>query len=674
MPETESPPLHFDEFAPVSPKTWREHVRSDLGGTSPEDFLEWTSKEGVSLPAYLGPDDLQEALHTDPNASFPPLAGADASPANEWAVCQSLQHPDPETANEHARTAVSGGVDALELDVLFPGPDATNRTHFGDSDLATVFDGVDLAETDLHLGAGLPGPVLYTLLRSYLSDRTAPPDTVTGSVLYDPVASVASGTAPDRAFALAADLRADAEDMPRFRTVTVDAGVYHDAGASVVQEVAFALGALTERLARGTDRGASVPALSEGLQVRIPISTSYFVEMAKLRALRLLVPQVIDAFARESGTTADVGPADVFIYATTSHRTETIYDPHVNMLRATTEAMSAVLGGCDTLTVRPYDAVIRPPDAFGLRIARNVQLILEHEAHLDQVADPAAGSYYVETLTDRLAQKAWTRFQELEAEGGIIEALRTGMLQQRITKKRKERREAVDQREHVLVGTTHYPSLTERRRDDLPPPDGNPSSNGTADASLRSPSLDAIRSAVRDGATPSEIIAALRSDDSPIAPLPRIRVAEEIEAIRLRTEAFAESHDGPPQVLLAPLGPPAARSARATFARNFLGVAGFAIEEPLTFESVEDAADAAVEQDADIVVLCSSNSEYADLAPALASALDEHGHSSLLGVAGPPDDVDAGEHADFCVHQGSSLKETLVRLQERLDIDLTSEP
>jgi methylmalonyl-CoA mutase len=455
--------------------------------------------------------------------------------------------------------------------------------------------------------------------------------------------------------------------------VSVDARVYHDAGASAVQELAATLGALTERLARSTDRDVPLPTLLESLQINISVSTSYFVEIAKLRALRLLVPQVVAAFANASDATVNVGPNDFHVFAETSRRTETIYDPHVNMLRATTEAMAAVLGGCDTLTMHPYDAALGPPDAFGLRIARNVQLILEHEAHLDQVADPAAGSYYVETLTNKLAQRAWTQFQEIEAGGGLLEALESGTLQKQIAETRRDRRDAVDEREQILVGTTHYPALDERRRDDLDPPEGSPSSNRTAVAPLPSPTLDAIRAALRDGTTLPEITAALRAGESPsIAPLPRIRVAEEIEAIRLRTEAFAEQHDDPPQVLLAPLGPPAARSARATFARNFLGVAGFAVEEPLKFESVEAVADAAVEHDADIVVLCSSNAEYTDLAPSLATALADRDHDALLGIAGSPDDIDVNQ-ADVFVHQDSPLQETLTTLQERLGMAVKRE-
>ena len=665
MSEPEPTEHLFDEFSEVDAQAWRSAVEKDLGGTDPDDVLDWTSLEGISVPAYLDREALEELPHRAADTSVPPLADADDRPANAWRLCQPLYHPAPETANEHARTAVENGADALELIVPPPGTDEFGLSVRSTDDLASILDGIELSETRLHLGRSLAAPVLYGALRDLLSAQNVDPTSVHGSVDYDPVAVLASAPSPgiEEAFTLADDLRTDADKWPRFRTVTVDARVYHDAGASAVQELAATLGTLTERLARSVEQDRALTPLLHDLQIIIPVSTSYFVEVAKLRALRLLVPQVVEAFGDETETAVDLGPADLRVRAETSRRTETIYDPHINMLRATTEAMAAVLGGCDALTVRPYDASLRPPDAFGARIARNTHLVLRHEGHFDQVADPAAGSYYIETLTDRLAQRAWTQFQELEAEGGIVEALRSGTLQQQIAETRRARREAIDDREHVLVGATHYPALAERRRDDLVRP--TDSSYGNGAPSVSGVSVEALRRALRDGGTVAGVTAALGDDDT-TDPLPRIRVAEAVESIRLRTEAHAKAHDGPPQVLLAPLGPPAARSARATFARNFLGVAGFEIEEPLKFETVDEVANAAAEQGSDVVVLCSSDAEYDTLVSGLASALTDRDHDALIGITGAPNDIDASGRADFFVHQNSSLKKTLTTLQNLL--------
>ena len=657
----------FNEFPAVDTAEWRKAVQSDLRGANPDDFLAWSSIDGISIPAYLHPEDLDDLLHVTSDTDAPPLADATERPANAWKICQSIHHPDLNTANEHARAALDGGVSDLQLNGILDS-EANSLQVTSSDDLSALLKGIDLEETGLHLGDGLSAPVLYAALREYLAGRGVDPDALRGSVRYDPVAAVATGQlgGVDRAFSLAHDLLHDATTLPLFQLASIDSRAYHDAGASAVQELACALGTLTERLARGTEQGISLSTMLDNLQFSVSVSTSYFVEIAKLRALRLLATQVVEAFANEGRTEIDFAPSHPRIHAETSRRTETIYDPYVNMLRATTEAMAAVLGGCDLLTVRPYDAALRVPDDFGLRIARNTQHILRHEAHLDQVADPAAGSYYVEALTDQLARRAWEQFQEIEAEGGIVEALRKGTLQQQIAETRQERREAIDERAHVLVGTTHYPALGEQRRDDLTHPNDS-SSSGTS-RSLEEPSIDAIREALHEGATLSDITSDLTEDSPDTAPLPQIRVAEAIESIRLRTERYAESHADPPKVLLAPLGAPAARSARATFARNFLGVAGFAIEEPLKFESVDEAADAAVEQQADAVVLCSANEEYPTLASALPSALAARNHDALLGIAGSPNEIEAGDIADFFVHQDSPLIETLTTLQDRLGI------
>lgn len=661
----------FDEFDPVSIEEWNAKVVEETGRSALDDFLDWRSIEGVSVPAYLNRRALDDVEHVAPDAPLPPLAGRDGSPANRWIICQRVDHPRPKRANELARQALKGGA----TDLLF----AENLRIDGESrralnsvaDVATALEGIDLDEAGIHFENGPTSTVWYAAFRAYLRGIDQDPTVIRGSVGYDPVAAVAAGDlfTVDSAFDLAASLRTDAADMPNFETVTVDASVYHDAGASAVQEVAFVLGALTERIAQSTERGASLPELLDELQIRVPVSTSYFVEIGKLRALRLLVAQVIEAFQSEGNMRGTYAPADLHVHAQTSRRTETTYDPHANMLRGSTEALAAVVGGCDVLTVRRFDAAFREPDSFGTRIARNTQLVLQHEAHAHRVADPVAGSYYLETLTDQLAARAWERFQQLEAGGGIVAALRDGTIQADIEETRRKRQRALNEREQVLVGTSHYPDLDERRSDDISGKGATARIDG-ASASVTVPqaTIESIGDALREGHSVPQIIQAVRGSGSEIAPLRRFRLAADIEAIRLRTEEYSDAHNGPPTILLVPMGPPSVRSSRANFARNFLGVGGFQIEEPLKFDAIEEATQAATEHDADVVVLCSSNSEYTDLAPALDSALKERNHDAILGIAGSPDDVDAGGSADFFVHRESPLSETLEDLQARLGI------
>ena len=228
----------------------------------------------------------------------------------------------------------------------------------------------------------------------------------------------------------------------------MDLRPYHDAGASAVQELGLGLGALSETLVQLQNRDISPDEIAPALQWIVPVDTSYFVAIAKLRALRLLIPQVLGAFD------VDVDPTSPFIQALTSRRSETRHGPYVNLLRGTTEAASAVIGGCDVLTVRPFTASFAAPSDFSQRLARNTQHILRAESHLDHVADPAAGSYYVEQMTDQIARTAWSFFQDIEADGGFLDALHAGTVQKRIADVRSERMERIANRDHVLVGTS----------------------------------------------------------------------------------------------------------------------------------------------------------------------------------------------------------------------------
>ena len=662
-PDRSLPPL-FEEFPPVSTEAWEAKIREDLGDADLDSVLDWESLEGVSLPAFRHRDEMPSLPHLPETGDTPPLARR-TTPANAWRLRQDLTHPDPETAHDHALTALEGGCTDLGL-----GADPFGAEHRGLSvrspdDLRTVLRDLPLDDVRLHLGRGPAAVVTYAALREALpGDPFAL--SAGGTMAYDPVAALATGAMTDQTTALDwAGALLERTPSP-VRPLCVDLRPYHDAGASAVQELACGLAALSEQLAHLLDepRALPLPALLDRLHVEVATSTSYFVEIAKLRALRLLVPQVVDAYADAADAPAALAPADLLVQAETSRRTETLYDPYVNMIRGTTEAMAAIVGGCDVLRVRPYDAAARPPDAFGTRIARNVQLILEHEAHFDVVADPAAGSYYVETATHALAERAWETFQSIEERGGMLAALADGAVQREIADVREERQAEVDDRSRVLVGTNHYPDLDETRLDE-----DFSCNNGITSGSTRvDGGLDALQRAIRAGAEGPDLLRGLREPPAPFDPLPRRRLAEPLEALRLQTERYAEREDRRPLVLLAPLGPPGPRSARATFARHFFGVAGFEIREPLHFDAPDDAVAEAAAVSADVLVVCSADGEYPDLVPAIRTRLNAEGLSPLLAVAGAPEDIDGPPAADLFVHRDTPLRERLADVQRRLGV------
>jgi methylmalonyl-CoA mutase len=395
--------------------------------------------------------------------------------------------------------------------------------------------------------------------------------------------------------------------LPDFGAITIRAHRFAESGAAIVQELAFALAEGAEIIAQLTDRGLTPDDAAQALAFSFAIGPNYFPEIAKLRAARTLWARTVERFQP-----ASLDSAKMTIYARTAHWDKTIYDPYVNVLRATTEAMAAAIGGADAIQVEAFDETYREPDAFGDRLARNSQLILKREAWLDRAVDAAGGSYYLETLTDSLAREAWTLFQEIEAAGGFLKYSESGALEGEIAKSRAEREAAAATRRATIVGTNQYPNLAERMFDKIE-----------------------------------------RADPAP-------RAARVFEDIRLRTERHAALTGHTPKFLLLKAGDVKMRKARAGFIANFFGCAGFEIE---TAEALTG--------DPDVIVLCSSDAEYAALAPRVIRELRAAGKTTPVIVAGKPADsieqLKQAGVADF-VHMRSNAAEVLRAWQERLGV------
>lgn len=357
--------------------------------------------------------------------------------------------------------------------------------------------------------------------------------------------------------------------------IRVDA--LHAKGANAAQELAYALAMGVERIEGGAAE----------IQFVFAIGPYYFVEIAKFRAARLLWANVLAAF----GATCPMRLA-----AITPQRNKSICDRYTNLLRATTEALSAVLGGCDALTIDPF--------GFDPHLARNVQRILQEEAHLDAVADPAGGSYYIESLTAALAREAWKLFQQIEAEGGYTRWEAAGGLSKALAESRAAREKALSSRRRTLVGVNNFPNLMEKAPEFEAPPDGT-------------------------------------------------RLAEPFEKIRARTTQIAGETGRYPKVLLLKRGDLKMRMARANFCLNFFGCAGFDIVDS------EDLL-----PDADLIVLCSSDAEYL----ALAREVCPQTAVPVLVAGNPKDQIEALKAAGVqgFVHVQSDALQTLAQWQERI--------
>jgi methylmalonyl-CoA mutase len=571
----------LDEFPPVSTQLWEDVIHLDLKGADYEKKLIWQSPEGITVKPYYRQEDVT-SLHIDQApGSFPYLRSARAT--GDWRIREEIEADEPEKANQDAQNALAAGAE----EISFVRVTARNA-----SDLGMLL--VNLQTAPLHFvnaDAALIG-LLCERLRSK-------PESQQISTGMDPLA--------DPEFAANVVLSAPAGLLP----FTINGEHFEEAGANAIQEVAFALAAGIDYLAEMDTRRVEIDRAAALVGFSFSTGASYFFQIAKFRAFRMLWAKAVQSFggSREA--------AGARMHARTSLWNKTIYDPHVNVLRATTEAMAAVLGGVDSVCVAPFDQCYKTPDEGSRRLARNTQIMLKHEALLAQVADPGAGSYYLESITDSIARQAWKIMQQIEAEGGYRNVRAAGKLHGALEESRKAREKAVVTRRRVFTGTNRYANTHEKALN----------------------------------RTEQWHIAANR------------RGAASYEQLRLRTEQHAADTGKTPLVLLAEFGDVKMRAARATFALNFFACAGFEIVMR-RLESADEIAAVA----ADLIVLCSSDAEYLELATALGLTMKSLHRETPVIAAGNPDTVEqlrAAGVADF-IHIRSNPIEVLTRWQKRL--------
>ena len=571
----------LDEFPAVSTQTWEDVIHRDLKGADYAKKLVWQSPEGIAVKPYYRSEDIASLNIDQIPGAFPYRRSTRDS--GDWRIREEIEAYDPEQANRDAQDAIAAGAEEISfLRVIVRSA----------SDLGMLL--VNLQTVPLHFEN--VDDTLMNLLIERLKAKTDSPQVSTG---YSPFASL------DAAVTI---LRNAPTALVPF---TIHGEHLEEAGANAIQEVAFTLAAGIDYLAEMDARGTEIDRAAASVAFAFTTGASYFFQIAKLRAFRMLWARVIESFGGSPES------AKARIHARTSLWDKTIYDPHVNVLRATTEAMSAVLGGADSVCVAPFDQCYKTPDAASRRLARNTQIVLKHEAMLAQVADPGAGSDFLEAITDSIACEAWKTMQQIEAAGGYRRAHASGMLDRALEESAKARGKTVALRRRVFTGTNQYANAQER-------------------------ALNRIEG--------SHAFANNRG-------------ASNYEQLRLRTERHAAETGKTPLILLAEFGNGKMRAARATFASNFFACAGFAI----TMQHFEDAAEIAAAE-ADIIVLCSSDAEYLEMATALAAKLKALGRETPVIVAGNPEAAEqlrAAGVADF-IHIRSNPIEVLTNWQQRL--------
>lgn len=664
----------FPEFSPQTIEAWRAAAVAALKGASFEKKLITRTYEGIDLQPIYHPEDVAGIAHQYSAPGAPPFVRG-SQPAGyrgqAWAIAQEINAPTPEAFNEMLRAEIERGQTAINIVPDRPtracqDPDQVESELVGRhgislasaDDWTQALKDIELAKLPLLVRAGAAALPLTVLLVASLRKQGRDPKILKGSIAFDPLAVLAHQGSLPVSLAQAYDELAQltgwaAANAPDLDTVSVYGDAYHESGASAVQELAYMLGAGTEYLRTLLDRGLSIDTAAGRMRFFFVVGSNFFGEVAKLRAARILWAQVVQAFG------GSVAVQAMKQHARTALFNKSTLDPYVNMLRTTIEAFAGAAGGVDSLQVAPFDAVMGSSDNFGRRVARNQQLVLQQEAHLTRVIDPAGGSWYVETLTDDLARRAWALFQEIEAGGGLAAALQAGTVQKAIADVATERANNLAKRRDVMVGVNQFANPKEKplqspevldeviykERSGLIASQRNHPTSQSVLEKLNNASgervVDVAIEAAEAGATLSEIAQVLRAGDSEaisITPLCLHRIAEPFEALRARSVAYLAEHGHAPRIFLATMGPLAQHKARADFSQGFFEVGGFELIYPAGFDSAEEAARAAAETGAQAVVICSTDETYPELVPALAEALKATLPEAALVLAGYPED------------------------------------
>ncbi|MDR1378075.1 MAG: methylmalonyl-CoA mutase subunit beta [Synergistaceae bacterium] len=674
----------FGGFPPASYEVWKAAAVAALKGASFEKSMFTQTYEGIQL------EPLYTAEHTE-NLTFPKtypgsdatLRGSSASGylSRPWETTQPCNALSPSEANRQL-------LDELEKGLTTVGLRLDERTLYGSSastknadglslslleDLEVLFEGVDLERYGLHVYAGPSAVSLLGYLAAFAQKRGS---RLHGCVGADPIGAwLEKGKLfcdRDELFdEMAHTIYWTENHMPNMRTALLRGDVYHNGGASAVQEVGYVMAAAIETTRALRVRHLDVGVFARHLRFEFSLGSNFFMEIAKIRAARLIWSQIAEAF----GGDRDSKKAEIF--GRTSFFTKTVYDPYVNLLRNTTEAFSGVLGGVDGLTVGCFDEAIRPSDEFSRRVSRNLQNMLKEEFFLLQPLDPAGGSWYLETLTDTLARKSWELIQKIEGEGGLLQALREGTVQAMVEGTLAQRFKKLASRSDRAVGTNMYPNTGERsliseaetksmlsqlsqlsqRREEREKCRGKGNKIDKEAAKLALDGLvsqseknlqggeliERVAAAAKAGVAIEEVRALLDEGNDPdndpdgvISPITPHRWTEQYEIMRGRTEDFKARTGGNVRIFLANMGPIPQHKARADFVTSFMEVANFEVLKNDGFPTVEACAAAVIESGADVAVICSTDATYPELVPPLARRLKERRPSMKVLLAGAP--------------------------------------
>jgi methylmalonyl-CoA mutase len=414
----------FDQFPPVSTKEWMDKIAIDLKGADFDDKLVWKIAEGFNVKPFYREEDIENLTHINTlPGEYPYLRGTKVKD-NNWLIRQNIEVSDYSEANGKALTILMKGVDSLGFII-------TDIESVSLNNLRSLLNNIHIDIVEINFLCNGKAKEILDHIVTISKERGVDPLMISGAIEADPIGRLAANgklcVSVEEGFDYLTSLTLSASVFPNLQTVHLNASWFNNSGAGIVEELAFAVSIGCEYMKQLTDRGIDTDLAASKIRFCFGIGPHYFPEIAKLRAARLLWSVIIKGFEP-----ADLKCSKMVINSVTSRRDKTVNDPYINMLRTQTEAMSATLGGANSLTVEPFDLTFRQPDEFSERIARNQQLILKEEAYFDKVADPGAGSYYIENLTSLMAENAWKLFLEIEEKGGFLSCRESGFINEKL--------------------------------------------------------------------------------------------------------------------------------------------------------------------------------------------------------------------------------------------------
>lgn len=605
----------FDEFAPVSYEQWKEKTIADIKGADFEKRLVWKPIDGFRVEPLYRIEDLSSVAYLDVlPGEFPYTRGTHPT-NNDWYIRQDIPVESLEKANKKALDVLQKGITSIGFVI-------EDTNNYSVQDLEILLHHIDITAIEICFVIYKGKNNFLRVFIEYITTHAIDPTKVIGSINSDYLGNLIKQGAfcynsQEICENNIAELVKIAKPLPRFKICEVHADYISNAGGAITQELACALAMGAEYLTIATEKGIDAGEFAPKLKFNFAVTSNYFMEIAKFRAAKFLWAKIVEAYnpkcdCNDSCECKDTHQAScgcgdkictcagkITIHAITSTWNKTLYDPYVNMLRTQTEAMSAAIAGVNSLTVLPFNYVYEDTTEFSERIARNQQSLLKEECHFDAVVDPSSGSYYIEQLTDKIAEAAWNIFLDIQDKGGFSKAFISGYIQELIQSTATQRNKNIATRRENVLGVNQFPNFTEAISEEV---------------------CEYVF-APKDTKTPESIA----------EPLRMYRGAQAFEALRYKTDQYAKTNKRPTAFMFT-IGNLTFRKARAQFACNFFACAGFEVIDNNGFASIDEGVKAAQDSGAEIIVICSSDEEYAEIAVPIYKALKD----AIVVVAGAP--------------------------------------